>query len=303
MADIFPDGWRRVVANSLTGDKAAMAPFVAADMGNRPLADISGFPSRPMGWTSWWPGNGPEVCFASNGRNACAAPEGSGLALHPDAPAKMLPVDPEIGWEVQKFVIVYSLALVLANEHAQWKDMMELYKLGANTDPGIANRIEWQDPVSGTVYFARTYGTECLFGAGAACTGGKIVQKGIAARVVEWANTLTAKAYKLNTTVFPARPGFVAGHNDFGRPMVVRHPDGTPVIVSDPAMKQITPEGGVGTPKPDCDQNVAPTCDPLSKYDNRWAVELDSYKSVPDFLWEVGQVFGIGHLHQLGLYP
>ena len=136
-----------------------------------------------------------------------------------------------------------------------------------------------------------------------ACTGGKVVQKGIAARVFEWANTLTAKGYKLNTAAYPARPTAAAGFSDFGRPMVVRHPDGSAVVASDAVMKQINSDGTVGAAKTDCDQNVTAGCEKLSKYDNHFAMDLEGYKSVPDLLWEAGQVFGIGAPRELGLYP
>ena len=58
-------------------------------------------------------------------------------------------------------------------------------ELGADTDPGFENRIEFHDP-DGNVYVAKTFGTEVLFG--------KTVQKGIAARVLEYANELLQKA-------------------------------------------------------------------------------------------------------------
>ena len=37
--------------------------------------------------------------------------------------------------------------------------MMKIYKLGPDSDPVFEQRIEWQDPKSGDVYYARTYGT------------------------------------------------------------------------------------------------------------------------------------------------
>ena len=68
-----------------------------------------------------------------------------------------------------------------------WFDMMSVWELGVNADPGFANRIEFHNP-TGKVWIAKTYGKENLFG--------KMVQKGIAARVLEWANQLLVQAYQ-----------------------------------------------------------------------------------------------------------
>ena len=52
----------------------------------------------------------------------------------------------------------------------------------------------WQiNRESGQRYIAHSYGTEQI--------DGKTVQRGIAARVLEWMNTLTAQAYQVDSTV------------------------------------------------------------------------------------------------------
>jgi hypothetical protein len=300
-ADLFPEGWRRVIANALTGDRSVLASWVSANPDGTPelAQDGSGFPKRPLGWTSWWPNEGPTICFPSNGRNACSMIDGVAVNLSPDMPANIAPVDPQVGWEVQKFVIAYALSYITANQHTNWLDMMRIYKLGQNADPQFADRIEWQDPVSEQVYYARTFGKECLLGTGSACTGGKIVQRGIAARVLEWANYLTSKGYKVDTTHFPAKANQPAGYNDFGRVMVVRQPDGRPVVASDPNL--VSADTNVAPP--DCDQNINPNCTPLNMGDNHWAVMLDGYKSVPDYLWEVLWRFQLGDPNTLGEFP
>jgi hypothetical protein len=51
-------------------------------------------------------------------------------------------------------------------------------------------------PQLGEIYYARSYGSECFFGdATKACQGGKLVEKGIAARILEYAGELTRKGY------------------------------------------------------------------------------------------------------------
>jgi hypothetical protein len=90
---------------------------------------------------------------------------------------------------------------------------------------------------------------------------------------------------------FPATATSPAGFNAFGRAMVVRHPSGLPVVKQDPAIRDVTPEGGLQITA-DCDQNVNPTCTPLTVDQNHWAHELAAYKSVPDYLWQAELVYG-----------
>lgn len=302
MADIFPDGYRRVLGNLLTGDRSLLAPRVAADASGNPQVDAEGYPTRPIGWTSWWPTNGPQTCFASGGRNACAVVDGSNVTLHPDLPAKTAPIDPQVGWEVQKFAIAWSIIYIIANQRSDWTDMMKIWKIGSNANPELHQRLEWEDPVSGTIYVSKAFGKECLFGTGATCTGGQFVQKGIAARVLEWANYLTSKGYKLDTVTYPAATGKPAGFNEFGRAMVLHHPDGAPIVASDPAMKVITPTGNVGPARPDCDRNITPACTALTMYDNHFAMDLYNYKAVPDYLQEFLGLIYPGLPGELGLY-
>ena len=301
MADIAPDGFRRLIANALTGDRSLLAPRLAADTSGLPMLDNTAqdpldpnaalYPALPVGWVSFWPTGGPEICFPSGGRDACTNFAGDG-SFAPTAPANTVAVDPQVGWEVQKFLIVWTISFIRANQKTDWTDMLRIWRLGQNPTPDLTPRIEWQDPISGETYYARTIGTECLYGdASNGCAGGKIVQKGIAARVLEYANQLTAGGYKLDTTNYPAANGRPAGYNAYGRAMVVRQPDGTAVVKQDPAIRNITAEGGLATTV-DCDQNVTPSCTPLTVDQNHYAAELKSYKSVADYLWQTEAVYG-----------
>ncbi|HVR63258.1 MAG TPA: zinc-dependent metalloprotease [Polyangia bacterium] len=302
MADVVPDGFRRVIANSLTGDRSLLAPRIAATATGQPILNTGAptaldplaarYPKSPMGWPSFWPKNGPEICFATGGRNACTNYAGDGN-FDPSTPASSVAVDPQIGWEVQKFLMVWTVALIKANEKTNWTDMMRIWRLGQNASPEIDQRIEWQDPTSGEIYYARDFGTECLFGDAAnACAGGTVVQKGIAARVLEYANQLTARGYKLDTLHFPATGGLPAGFNALGRAMVLRQPSGDPIVVSDPAVQDIASDGNTLVPTSDCDQNLTPACKPLVPSQNHSAYELQSYKSVPDYLWQAEAAYG-----------
>jgi hypothetical protein len=300
MADVAPEGFRRLIANALTGDRSLLAPRLVADTTGAPLlAAVSDptdpmaglYPKVPIGWTSFWPTAGPEICFPTDGRNACTNFGGDG-DFAPAAPAHTVAVDPQIGWEVQKFLIAWTVAFIKANDKTTWTDMMRIWRLGQNPAPDLTARIEWQDPTSGETYYARAIGTECFYGDPAnGCAGGKIVQKGIAARVLEYANQLTAGGYKLDIANYPAVNGGPAGFNAYGRAMVLRQPDGSPIVKADPAIRDITPTGGLAATT-DCDQNLTPTCTPLTVDQNHLAVELQAYKSVPDFLWATESVYG-----------
>jgi len=301
MADILSEGFRRVLANALTGDRSILAPRLQADSRGLPLLDTTAstsldpmaqrYPSRPLGWVSAWPLGGPEICFSTDGRNACTNYAGDG-GFAPDVPAGSIAVDPQIGWEVQKFLIAWTVALIKANERTNWTDMLRIWRLGENPNPDFDQRIEWQNPVSGEVYVARSFGTECLFGDTAnGCQGGKVVERGIAARILQYANELTANGYKLDETSFPATSSQRAGFNAFGRAMVLHHPNGAAIVKADPAMRDISPAGTL-VPIQDCDQNLDPACAPLTLDQNHFAHELAAYKSVPDYLWQAEMVYG-----------
>ena len=302
MADILPDGFRRVISNALTNDRSILAPRLEADAQGQPLLDTAAsitsdpnarrYPKRPLGWPSMWPKAGPEICFATQGRNACSN-FGGDLAFADFTPVATASVDPQVGWEVQKFLIVWTVALIKANERTDWTDSMRLYHVGKNVAPEFEPRIEWEDPSSGELYYARDLGTECLYGNAAAnCAGGKWAQKGIAARVLQYANQLTGQGYKLNVGAYPAQATLGAGFNKYGRAMVVRHPSGAPVIAADPAIQSISPDGTSLVPIAECDQNLVPTCVPLTTEQNHSAYELKSYKSVPDYLWQAESLYG-----------
>src|SRR5262249_15850561 len=146
---------------------------------NAPFYDPldASYPDRPMAWTSWWPKAGPQVCMPVDGRNLCYAyPEGDSCVRDPSGnslanltphhvPAPLAAVDPQIGWEVQKFIMAWSVLYITANDRPDWIDMMRIYKESQfGSQPSFEERIEWQDPWSGQVLFARSYGKECLFG-------------------------------------------------------------------------------------------------------------------------------------------
>ena len=136
-----------------------------------------------LGSTSWWPTQGIETCFPQGEKLTCRDP----FATTPiGAAASTGPViDPQVGWEQQKFALIQSLIYLPENNRTNWLDQMRVYEMGVNADPGFENRIEFHNP-DGHIYVAQTYGTEVLYG--------KTVQRGIAARVLEYANELLQAA-------------------------------------------------------------------------------------------------------------
>lgn len=184
LADVFPDGFRRWLANNLTNDdviKGVYARGKGTGTGPQP-ADLDPNGYALLGQTSWWPTDGIETCFPTGEKIACRTPT-SGDPLGPQGTGPV--IDPQIGWEQQKFALVQSLIYLPENARVNWLEQMRVYEMGINTDPGFENRIEFHNP-GGDIYVAKTFGTEVLYG--------KTVQKGIAARVLEYANELLQQA-------------------------------------------------------------------------------------------------------------
>ncbi len=183
IADVFPDGYRRWIANNLTGDdtiKGVYARGKAGGTGPQP-ADLDPNGYALLGQTSWWPTAGIETCFPEGEKITCRDPFATGPLAAGTGPV----IDPQVGWEQQKFALVQSLIYLPENGRMNWVDQMRVFEMGANVDPGFENRIEFHNP-DGSIYVAKTFGTEVLYG--------KTVQKGVAARVLEYANELLQAA-------------------------------------------------------------------------------------------------------------
>ena len=239
LADLFPDGYRRFMANMLTGDDAIKGPRLTANASNNPEvetnsgdlpeipADIKctgagcAYPKSPIGWTSWWPTTGAESCFPNKGSIVCKSYIES--KFQPEAPANTIAIDPQVGWEQQKFLIAQTFVYLPENQQQKWFEMMSIWELGKDADPEFLNRIEYHNP-EGKTYVAKTYGKEDLFG--------KTVQKGIAARVLEWANILLVKAYQ-TTPVDTDGDGVT----DWYEPVL--GPDNQPIVISDAARQRL----------------------------------------------------------------
>lgn len=191
-ATLFPDGFRRLMANALTEDDDIKGWRVASTQGV-PNVDAHGALTQPMGFRAWWTKDAPQVCWPTQGRLICQEfPTGALEASN--VPKESIAVDAEAGFEVQKFAIFFAMLNLPESWKQNWVDMMRIWEIGSDSSPGFTpgTAIAWRDPQSGDLFEAHSYGTEEI--------DGKTVQRGIAARVLEWMNTLTAQGYVIDST-------------------------------------------------------------------------------------------------------
>ena len=282
LADLYPEGYRRWLANNLTGDDEIKGAHLGADPASgRPRVGSDFFPVGGMGWTSWW-GEEPTACFPQNGTNVCAhySFDYSKLSLARDdlndSPESLAALDPQVGWEQQKFLIAWTLLYLPENEKQQWLNMLRIWELGRDADPGIDARIEFHDP-NGRTFVARTYGTEEIFG--------KTVQRGIAARILEYANELLVKAYETTEVDYDED-----GEADWY--LVVRDEQGHPKVLFDATMTTPLPfDIGLSehvTPGCTAEDNSGCTC-----VANRYCSELEQYIQVPFYLRQALDAYGL----------
>lgn len=274
LADVFPEGYRRWLANNLTGDAFIKGARVATDAQNRPLKDAAGFPTTGIGWTSWFPASGPQVCFQQPNSLSCAA-----------APAQAVAIDPQIGWEQQKFLIAWTMNYLPENQQQKWLNMLGIWEIGADNDPGFENRIEFHDP-DGKIYVAKTFGKETIFG--------KTVQKGVAARVLEYANELLEKAYETEAGL---------DLDGDGRPdwrTIKLAANGQPRVKWDSTIQGISSQGQPrpqGIPGCNATSNENCTCSA-----NRSCIALSRYTEIPVFIRQAMRDYGLAQPSMKGIY-
>lgn len=277
VADVFPNGFRRLVAAALADDKVALGPRVAGTIDSYPdyygnaanfcsgtdnnIACVPGetgaaFPKQPMAWKSWWPDKEPQTCWTINGSQVCATYGGLGGVADPKSvkvPQNSVAIDPEVGWEVQKYIIAWTYLYLPENQTTSWFDMMRIYR--SYDLPDVQGPVvKWRDPFTGTLYVAKSFGRENI--------EGRSVEKGIAARVLEHAIELTQKAFE--TTTDPET--------------------GEVNVVLDAS----------GQPKPRAYTVRPAVLEAQGLFDNNpYVQELKKYKSIPDFMWQAGESYGL----------
>lgn len=258
--NLFPEGMRRIMGTLLTEDWALVAPRVAAN-GSIPIVepeDPQGhiYPAMPLGWVSFVPSGGPELCWPIQGNYVCKDPL-SGKVL-PNLPQDSVPVEPQLGFETQKFLAFWAYVYQPSSQVMDFTDMMRIWKTGKDVDPGFAAKlVEWVDPETGLRYFAKRYGDEQILD--------RVYDKGIAAKMIQWANTLTGKAYELDATT-PYDPVT-------GRANVVLGANGNPKVVVDKITVPSNPSA-------------------LQCEDNRYCVQLRRYRGLIDFVVDTAHTLG-----------
>jgi hypothetical protein len=200
-ADLYPDGMRRLLGAMLTEDPALIAPRMSSSANGQPkFVNVGPDPKAPqlmpgdaLAWVSYAPTDGPIACAPVGEVLSCTdsigTPIGNGAST---TPAWF--VDPQLGFEVQKFIVFWFYVYQPGAGVLDWVEQLRIYRLGSDIDPTYLPKstVEWRDPESGLRYIARKYGDETLFG--------KTYDKGMAAKMIQWANKLTADVYELDAT-------------------------------------------------------------------------------------------------------
>jgi hypothetical protein len=199
-------------------------------------------------------------------------------------PDRVLVLDPEIGWEQHKFVIAQTLLYLPENQKQYWLDMMRIYELGVDSDPGFSDRLMFQNPISGKTYIARPYGRETLFGKSG-------YEKGIAARMLQYANALVVAAFKLENDPKKLAKWDFNGDGQPDLPIAKAQPDGTPVIQGARAIGQVT-----------CDLNVDQGCVPLRCEQVAACTKLQNYVEVLFLMRQAISAYGLTDFHKKGIY-
>jgi hypothetical protein len=282
LADLFPDGYRRWMGNMLTNDEALKGAHIAVDAEGKPAGyDVGatadpgavngslqdGLWSSPLGWTKWW-GDEVQACFPAAGTNICQAynyANGWSIDLG-EAPAQVKAIDSEFAWEVQKFLITWTYIYLPENQSYWWRAQMRMTQTPTLTsDMDLDGRILFYNP-NGDIYIANRYGREDVLG--------KTVEKGISARVLQYANELLEKAYVTTPVDYDGD-----GTTDWYEPVV--NADGGYDVRFDDSMhpfnSSLTPTHPAGCSSP-TDQAEC-TCDL-----NGACMEIETYMSVIDWL-------------------
>ena len=284
IADLYPEGYRRFLANALTGDDFIKGARVAMTTGTKPEVDADKYPVKGFGWTSWY-GATPTSCFPGAGSTICRAygvdnttPFG---ALQPTTVAA---IDPQVGYEQQKFFIAWTMLYLFENQEQNWLDQLRLWELGVDADPNPGSpRMELHHP-DGKTYLARYFGKEVIFG--------KTVQQGIAARVLEYANDMLKDAYE--TTPGPDLDA--DGTPEWYIPKT-NPATGLVLVKYDESVGPLTQGGG----KANCSatDNTGCTCQ-----DNKACMKLKQYMTIPFYLRQAVDAYGLDLTPKSkGIYP
>ncbi|NUP07363.1 MAG: hypothetical protein HOW73_15035 [Polyangiaceae bacterium] len=156
-ATVYPNQIRRLFANVLTGDYRTYAPWAT------PPSNPDDTPAITLEYPQW------------HAEHLGSRPAGSLL------------VDPNYGWNTQINAMVWGTMFFPTNWSTQWVHDARIAFSQDDPEWPETETYRFFDPKSGLLYRAHMIGTEDV--------SGRNVQKGTAARVLEWANHLVTVAY------------------------------------------------------------------------------------------------------------
>ena len=115
-------------------------------------------------------------------------------------------------------MLFYSYVFLPATQQNDWLDLLRIYRVGSEADPAFSSNevVAWKDPLTGFSYVAKRFGDESIFG--------KTYDKGVGAKMLQWANYLSSLAYQPanpNQKFDPATGRFLYATDARGQPIVV----------------------------------------------------------------------------------
>jgi hypothetical protein len=133
-----------------------------------------------------------------------------------DAGARI--VFPNVGYKQQLAAVMFSAVFSRLGTDMALVDKLRVWVAGGNGAVILPDeeQIRFRDPESGYTYIARRYGTETI--------DGKVVEKGIASRMLQHANDLLAASYEVERDAAGA-PALDA----YGSPTLVKDAGGQPI--------------------------------------------------------------------------
>jgi hypothetical protein len=181
-ATVYPEQVRRLYANLFTGDYEAFAPWT------EPSAYAEDTPTEPLRYPRWY----DRSDLGTRAGNAKLA-------------------DPNFAFNERLYAMVWGAMFFPTNWSQAWVNDARITVLQSE-QPGwpASETYVFYNPASGMTYRAHAVGTETLFG--------KVHQRGVGARMLEWANKLASVAYLVDK-------------DENGKPMV--NPDGSLVYTLD----------------------------------------------------------------------
>ena len=181
-ATVYPEQVRRLYAALLTNDYDTYAPWVKV-----PAAPDT-TPLGALQYPAWHELAGP-------------GPRPAGIKL----------ADPNYAWNEQMYAMVWGAMFFPTNWSAEWVHDARIAISEEEAPAWPADEVyAFFDPKTGITYRSHTSGTEVLFG--------ETRQRGVGARMLEWANRLLTFAYLVET-------------DSTGEPLL--NPDGTPQLALD----------------------------------------------------------------------